>query len=203
MPRLTNKRYQQQLMLTMMLYVLVLFGAGPLQRTADSLPLKVLLAVTPVLPMLYVIALLWRRIRDSDELEQRTQLVALGAATALLSAVSMVGGFLAAGGVLKLDGTVLIWVFPVLMVGYSVAYKWVARHYGMDAMCVEDSNAWLPWYFVAMGVFMAAGALYSWWRHDTRGVLAFLLSACIFAVIGGWTGWRLRRARRQAEHGGA
>lgn len=198
MPRLTNQRYQQQLMLTMAIYMIVLMGASLLMPAVASLPLKVLLAVAPVLPMLYVIALMWRRIRDSDELEQRMQLVALGAAAALLSALSMLGGFLAAAGVLKLDGTVLIWVFPVLMAGYGVANRRVARHYGMDAACAGEGAAWLPWYFVGIGVLLGLCALYLWWRHDARGAGGLALTGGLFVAIAVWT-WRRRlRAERQA-----
>lgn len=199
MPRLTSKRYQQQLMLTMAVYMVVLLGASSLVRAVTSLPLKALLAVAPVLPMLYVIALMWRRIRDSDELEQRMHLVALGVAAALVSALSMVGGFLAADGVLDLGGSALVWVFPVLMFGYGAASRWVARHYGMDAMCSGEGAEWLPWYFVGAGALMGLFALYLWWRHDVRGAGWLALTACLFVAMAAWA-WRRRvRADRQAR----
>lgn len=198
MPRLTNKRYQQQLMLTMAVYMIVLLGAGSLVHTVANLPLKALLAVAPVLPMLYVIALMWRRIRDSDELEQRMHLVALGVAAALVSALSMVGGFLAADGVLDLGGSALVWVFPVLMFGYGTASRWVARHYGMDAMCGGEGAEWLPWYFVGTGALMGLFALYLWWRHDERGAGWLALTGCLFVAMAVWAWWRRVRADRRA-----
>lgn len=199
MARLTQKHYEQRLMLAMLVYMAVLFADGPLLRAATSLPLKALLAVAPVLPMLYVIALMWRRVRDSDELEQRTHLVALGAATALLSALSMVGGFLVAGGVLHLGGDVLIWVFPVLMAGYGLAYKQVARRYGMGSLCTGEGSPWLPWYFVVLAVVMAGFGLNAW-RHHLRGdALVFVATAVFFVVVAVRARVRQVRAGQERE----
>jgi hypothetical protein len=193
---MTLKRYEQRLMLAMLAYMVVLVADGPLLRAVTSLPLKALLAVAPVLPMLYVIALMWWRIRDSDELEQRTHLVALGVATALVSALSMVGGFLAAGHVLRLGGDVLIWVFPVVMAGYGVAYKQVASRYGMGALCTGEGSTWLPWYFALTGVLMAALGLNAWWHRARWDALAFAGMAAFFAALAVWARVRTVRARR-------
>jgi hypothetical protein len=195
MSRLTQKRYEQRVMLAMLVYMAVLIGEAPLLRMVASLPLKALLAVAPVAPMLYVIALMWWRIRDSDELEQRAHLVALGMATALLSALSMVGGFLAAGGVLHLNGSVLIWVFPVLMAGYGLAYKRVARHYGMGELCTDAGSPWLPWYFGFTGVLMAVLGVYAWrWLQRPWDALVLGAGAALFAVLA----VRLQRRRARA-----
>ena len=199
MSRLTNKRYQQQLMLTMAVYMAVLLGAGSLVHVVAAPPLKALLALAPVLPMLYAITLMWRRVRDSDELEQRMHLVSLGAAAALVSALSMVGGFLAAYGVLDLGGSVLIWVFPVLMAGYGVASRWVGRRYGMDGACAGEGVEWLPWYFAGTGALMGLLALYMWWRHRPQEAAWFLATAGLFTVLAAWARWRLARARRHGQ----
>ena len=106
MPRFQYKHYQRRLMLAMTGYVGFMLLVWPLARTVTSLPLKVLLALAPVLPMFYVIWLMARRIRDSDELEQRTHLIALGVATAAVGALSLVGGFLASAQVVQLDGSI-------------------------------------------------------------------------------------------------
>lgn len=197
MSRLDTKRYEQQVMLTMAVYMLVLFAVGPLMRGVASVALKGVLAVLPALPIVYVIALMWRRIRDSDELEQRLHLVALGVAVAVVSAASVVAGFLAGGGVLPMGGEALIWVFPLLMASYGIAYNCVARHYGMGTACAAEGSRWLPWYFAGMALVMAAGAAYFALQHNPRGVVSFLCAAAVFAAIGIWVGWRRARARRQ------
>lgn len=160
MPRLSHKQYQRRSLLAMTAYVAVMLGVWPLVRTAAGLPLKVLLALAPVLPMLYVTALLARRIRDSDELEQRTHLIALGVATGVVGALSMIGGFLATAQVWHLDGTILIWVFPVLMFCYGITRWWVARRYGASLSCDGESRVPLYVRFLLMAIVMGAVA---WW----------------------------------------
>jgi hypothetical protein len=69
-------------------------------------------------------------VRRSDEFQQRMHLLALGAATTLVAGLSLAGGFLAAAGVFRVDGEVLVWVFPSLVVSYSAARVWLTHHYG-------------------------------------------------------------------------
>lgn len=197
MTRMNNRRYEQQVMLAMTAYMAVLFGANALVRATMGLPLKVVLALLPVLPVLYVIALMWRRIQDSDELEQRTHLVALGVATALVSAASLVGGFLSASGVLPLRGEVLIWVFPALMACYGTAYRLVARRYGVESVCAEEGSVWLPWYFAGTGVVILGLAGYLWMQHVTVSAWVLLATAVFFFVLAA----RVRRQRARAARG--
>lgn len=197
MSRMNNKRYEQQVMLAMAVYMIVLFGAGTLLNRAGSLPLKVLLSLLPVLPVLYVITLMWRRIQGGDELEQRTHLLALGMAAALVSAASLVGGFLAASGVLHLGGDVLIWVFPALMACYGTAYGRVARHYGVESVCAEEGSRWLPWYFAGTGVAMAGFALHLWVRHITVSAWFLFAAAVFFFALAAKVRWQRARAARE------
>lgn len=139
MSRLSQKQYEWRVLVAMGFYTAAMLLEWPLVRTATSLATKCLLALMPVVPMVYVIALLAQRVRDSDELEQRTHLVGLGIATAVVSALSLVGGFLSIAKVLPLDGSILIWVFPALMFCYGVARWWVLRRYGGDMLCESDS----------------------------------------------------------------
>ena len=80
MRRFTEKQYQRQLMIAMVLL------AWPSAKTTGSVPLKLALALLPAALMLYVIGLMARRILHSDELEQRTHLAALGVAIVMLAA---------------------------------------------------------------------------------------------------------------------
>src|SRR6185312_6513933 len=137
MRRFTEKQYQRQLMIAMVLYVGVMLLAWPSAKTAGSVPLKLALAMLPVALVFYVIGLMARRILHSDELEQRTHMGALGVATAVVGAASLVGGFLAAAKLVQLDGTVLIWVFPLQLFAYG-ATRWIlSRRYGHDGVCGE------------------------------------------------------------------
>lgn len=199
MPRPDNKRYQRQSALAMLIYTALLLAGAPLLHFSTSLVWRVPLAVAPVLPMLYVITLMGRRIRDSDELEQRTHLIALGVSTALVSGLSMIGGFLSAGGVLHLGGGILIWVFPVLMLGYALAQKWVARRYGVEDVCTEEGSAWLPVYFALSGLIMGCFAWDAWWHRRVMDALVFVALAVLFAGMAAWARMRQQGVRRRAN----
>lgn len=197
MPRFNESRYRRQLSVAMVAYMAAMLLVWPLSRTAASVPLKVMLAVVPVLPMLFVIGLMARRIGASDEFEQRVHLVALGASTALLGALSLIGGFLAAAGVLRLDGSILIWLFPVTMIGYAIARSWLlVRHYGESASC-EGSSPGRQLLLLAVLVLMVLGV--AWWRgrlDDFGAGLLVGLAPGVLVVLAVLLWRRLRRGPR-------
>ena len=201
MARPSPGRYQQRLAVAMIVYVGTMLLVWPQVGHVSGLLLKILLATAPALPMLYVIGLMAGRIQRSDELEQRTHLVALGVATAVVGALSLVGGFLASAQVLPLDGTILIWVFPVLMISYGSTRWWVARRYGMSLSCDDDSGMpmYLRWLLAA--ALLAGLALFAHLRQADHGAGLLSGMAAVFAVAGAVFGirrWRLRHMRRGA-----
>jgi hypothetical protein len=181
MARFSENQYRRQLSFAMLAYMAAMLLVWPLSRTAASVPLKLLLAVVPVLPMLFVIGLMARRIAASDEFEQRVHLLALGAATALLGALSLVGGFLDAAGVLALRGSVLIWVFPVTMLGYGAARWWLlVRHYGGSMGCEGGSLGWQLG-LLALLALMVLGV--AWWRGRLDAFEAGLLYGMVPGMV--------------------
>jgi hypothetical protein len=161
MTRFSQKQYDRLVMVPLVLYVGCMLFLWPLLRAASSLPLRALLALAPVLPLIYLIGLWVRRIRASDEFEQRTHLIALGAAAAVISALGMAAGFLSIAGVLKMDGSILIWVFPVVMFTYSLARWYVLRRYGVSSGCGEEKSVWFYLRLALLGVVMLAIAVLS------------------------------------------
>jgi hypothetical protein len=120
--------------------------------------------------------------------------------TALLGALSMVGGFLAAAGVLALDGSILIWVFPVTMFGYGAARWWLlVRHYGGSAACEDEGNP-LVWRLLLLAglVLMVVGV--AWWHGRLDDFQASLLCGLVAGVLVLLAAWRWRRLRRN-PHG--
>jgi hypothetical protein len=184
----------------MIVYVAVMLLVWPQVRSAADLPSKVLLALVPVLPMLYVIWLLARRILGSDELEQRTHLIGLGAATGASAVFSLVCGFLAAARVFELDSVamLLFWVFPLQMLSYGGVRWWSARRYGSDAGCSDEGE--MPTYlrFLIAGALFAITALWGWSRSvDAAGLgvlTAMAATLLVCALVFG-----LRRLRRRGE----
>jgi hypothetical protein len=201
MPRQKQTRYQNKLMLAMSVYVGVMLFVWPLVRTVGDVPLKTLIALAPLLPMLYVITLMARRIRDSDELEQRNHLIGLGVATGVVGALSLAGGFLASAQVVNLDGSVLIWVFPLMMACYGTTRWLVARQYSDGAGCDADAAATPHWRVAIPSTLCLLIALVAYLEHDAfhAGILAGT-AACfaIVAVASGVNRWRRRNAARGA-----
>jgi hypothetical protein len=159
--RLSLTQYQQRVLVIMAVYSAFMLFAWPLLNTATNVLLKVLLALTPVVPMIYLIVLVARRIQSSDEFEQRTHLIALGVATAVTGALGLIGGFLSIAGVVTLSGSVLLWVFPIIMWSYSVVRWYVLRRYGENIWCDEKASPWLYLRFALIGVVLLVIALVS------------------------------------------
>jgi hypothetical protein len=182
MTRFSQRQYDRLVMVPLVLYAGCMLFLWPLLRATSNLQLKALLALAPVLPLIYLIGLLVRRIRASDEFEQRTHLIALGAAAAITSALGMAGGFLSIAGVLKVDGSILIWVFPVVMISYSLARWYVSRRYGVSSWCEEERSIWFYLRFALLGVAILAIAVLS--HHELDGYrLGF-----IYGTGGAWVG---------------
>lgn len=202
MSRFNQKHYQRRLAVAMFIYVAAMLLVWPMAQQTTQILLKTTLACLPVLPMLYVIGLMAQRVRYSDELEQRTHLVALGAATALVATLSLIGGFLAAAGVVTLNGSILIWVFPLTIASYGVANWWViTRRYGGDMAC--DEGGWtMPYRLLLVGVLMGMVALAAWWRGRLDATsLGMLTGMALVLVIAGavrmFRFWRRSTAGRR------
>jgi hypothetical protein len=206
MPRFTERRYQTRVMLAMVVYAALLLLVWPLARSSTSAPLKILLALLPTLPVLYVVWQMAQRVWHGDELQQRTHLIALGASTAIVGVASLIGGFLAASGVVKLDGSILVWVFPVTLISYYTAQWWVARHYGNDLSCDgHDAGIPLRWRLLILAALMAWVGCIAWRRHDAFDTGLFLgmaAAAVMVALARGIISWRRRRADAHGQHDG-
>jgi hypothetical protein len=199
MTHFSPKQYGRRTAAAMIVYVALMLIVWPQARTAADLPLKVLLALVPALPMLYVIWLMARRVLHGDELEQRTHLIGLGAATGVSAVFSLVCGFLAAARLFSLDAAamILFWVFPLQMLSYAAVRTWVARRYGSDADC-SGEGAWTgPARVAGAGVLLGVVALWGWWRglDDLRlgmltGMSASLIAAACVLYL---------RSRRRSE----
>jgi hypothetical protein len=187
-------------MLAMSIYIALLLLVWPLARDAGSLWLKVVCALAPIVPVLYVMALMAKKILQSDELEQRTHLIGLGVATAVVSVFTLIGGFLSAAKVLPADSAaiILLWVFPVLVLTYSAMRGWVARRYGSSGCDDGWSMGYRRPLYVA--VLMGAVAIYAeFYAHDDyfAGIGAGI--AASFVAVALYLGLRQRAQRKRAQ----
>ena len=126
----SSRWYNVHVLILMSIYMLLVIFEWPQVQSVSSLALKIALAVLPALPVLAVIVLMGVRMLRSDELEQRLHLIALGVATGVVSALSVMGAFLIAAHVIADGGQDLFWVFPALCIGYGLTRLALVRRYG-------------------------------------------------------------------------
>lgn len=129
MARISMRRYKLQVLAIMAVYVALMLFEWPLVGTTPNLVLRTVLALLPTVPVVIVIALAARKVMRGDELEQRMHLIALSVAVGVVSAASLIGGFLVAAQVWRVGGDILIWVFPALAAAYGVTRLVLVRRF--------------------------------------------------------------------------
>jgi hypothetical protein len=132
MPHPVLKRYRLLVLVLMVaIYLPLMWLVFPHARDPGSgMVLRASLALLSVSPVIALIWLMALRVMHSDELEQRVELMALSTATGIVTAASLIGGFLVSVQVLQFGGDILIWVFPSLSLCYSAARWLFGRRYG-------------------------------------------------------------------------
>ena len=200
MARFAQRTHDRRIMLAMTIYVVVLLAVWPLAKAASEPLPKIGYALTPVLPLFYVIWIMAQKILASDELEQRTHLIGLGVAAAVVAVLSIVSGFLAAAGAMTLEATsvVLMWIFPLTMLSYGAARSQAARRYGGGA-CDEDER--MPAYLRLLwaAVLLAVAAAYIYYNKGRQDAAGFVLGMAS-ALAAGATYFAVRRWRRRRAH---
>ena len=126
-----GRRYLRALWPAMVVYSLTLFASIFLiRRGIESVPLRGLVAVLPVLPIGWLMLAALRYLREVDELQRRIETEAIGAASLLVSLLYFAGGMLQKAEVIDLDaGIAMIWVFPLLCATYGIAKMILTRRY--------------------------------------------------------------------------
>jgi hypothetical protein len=156
--RSIHRRYQREFWPAMVAYMAIMFLLWPLLPRVHGELLKIALAISPVVPVLFVVRAMVRLVLGSDELEQRIHLIGLAIAATVVSTLSLAGGFLAASGVIRLDGAILIWVWPTLVVVCALGRGWAGRRYGGgDVMCGNLVGLHGRLFFAALGLAAVAG----------------------------------------------
>lgn len=125
-----RRRYMRALLGAMAAYVAVLFASMWLLNRVDAAPLRVAIALAPVLPIGFAVRAMVHFIRDLDEMQQRIELESIGIATVTVSMLYMTGGLLQQAQLVQVPGGVaMIWVFPLVCFTYGLAKAFVARRY--------------------------------------------------------------------------
>ena len=122
-----EKRYVREFLPAIAAYTVVMLTVWPLVRTTDDRMIRALIALAPVIPILFVVRAIVRNILGSDEMMQRLHLEALAISAGIVGVVSILVGFLVAAKVIELDGSILLWVFPALGGTFGFARKIAMR----------------------------------------------------------------------------
>ena len=121
-PNQVMKRYRKEFFTAMIAYtVTLLVSISALQRYEFSKFWQVIISLAPALPVAFVIVAVIRALKDSDELQQRVQLLATSVAAALTGFITFSYGFLENVGFPKFP-TFFIFPMMILLWGISLAY---------------------------------------------------------------------------------
>lgn len=126
-----GRRYIRALWPIMIGYSLVLSASlWLLRRGVESVPLRALVALLPVVPLVLLMRAAVRYLREIDELQRRIETEAIGVACLLVSLVYFGAGLLQKARVISIAAdAAMIWVFPLTMLFYGVAKFFAVRRY--------------------------------------------------------------------------
>lgn len=126
-----SRRYQRAMWPIMIGYSLALFASiWLIKRGIDSVPLRALVALMPVVALLFLTRAALRYLRDVDELQRRIETEAIGIASLVVSIGYFACGLLQQARVLHVDaGTAMILVFPMLCLAYGLAKMALVKRY--------------------------------------------------------------------------
>lgn len=128
--RTLQQRYLREFLPAMLGYVIVLpISITLLLRVDLSTAWKVVVALLPVLPMVFVVRAMLRHMLRQDELQQRIELQAVAITCAVIGMASFSLGFLQNVRVLPSPPWLMLWVLPLMIGVYGVARFLLARRY--------------------------------------------------------------------------
>lgn len=121
------KRYMREFLLSIAAYALILIASiYAIQNIAMAKPLQIIVAVAPAIPVAFVLVAVLRLLKDSDELQQRVNMLAIAFSAVLTGLLTFSYGFLDNIGFPKLPTFA---VFPMLFVLWGVGLGYFTRRY--------------------------------------------------------------------------
>ncbi len=124
-----TKRYLREFIYAMIAYIITLslslIGLGFFADYALN-PARIIVALAPVIPIIFMILSFLKYLNGIDELQQRIQLLAIGFAAGATSLLTFSYGFLENVGFPPIS---LLWVFPVMILLWGLGLAFIARRY--------------------------------------------------------------------------
>lgn len=119
-----QKRYFKEFYLSITAYVIILFASiSILKKFEFSGVVQGVIALTPVVPIIFIIIAIMRGIKDSDELQQKVQLNAIMFSAVTTGLITFSYGLLEGVGFPPFP---TIWVLPMMFIfwGFSLGFFW-------------------------------------------------------------------------------
>jgi hypothetical protein len=119
-----TKRYMKEFFLAIAAYVIVLIvSITVLKLTKFWHPIQALIALLPVIPIIFVIRSIMRGVRDSDELQQKVQSNAIMFSGVATGFITFSYGLLENVGFPPFP---TIWILPMMFIlwGITLGYFW-------------------------------------------------------------------------------
>ena len=121
-----DKKYTVQLLAVMAVYVAITLGSVWALKNYDLEGFRTLIAITPMVPMVGALIVIMRHVRNMDEFQRRIQLEACVFSMVATGMISGTYGFMEGVGYPRLE---IIWVMPMLMVGWGLGSFVAKRRY--------------------------------------------------------------------------
>ncbi len=122
-----QKRYFKEFFTSMSVYIVVLIASAvTLNVTEFPKAAQIVIALLPVIPIIFVVLAISRALRDSDELQQRIQLQAIAFSAMLTGLLTFSYGFLENIGFPPFSA---IWVLPAMFLFWGIGYGYFGRKY--------------------------------------------------------------------------
>jgi hypothetical protein len=125
-----TKRYLREFIYSMIAYIvtlsLSLIGLGFFNDYPFN-PARIVVALAPVVPVVFMIVAFLRYLNSIDELQQRIQLLAIGFAAGTTGMLTFSYGFLESVGFPPIS---LLWVFPAMILLWGLGVAVISRRYG-------------------------------------------------------------------------
>jgi hypothetical protein len=121
-------RHMRQGLLAAAIYMALVLAMKPLLDMASQPMLRAGIALLPVVPMVFMVRAMVRKLLEGDELERRMQLEAVSIASISVGLLSFAAASLDMAGVLHINHA-LEMVLPALLLAYVIALLWIRRRY--------------------------------------------------------------------------
>jgi hypothetical protein len=93
-PKAASRRYQTQMAVSLVLYMVLLSACVEFLKGVESGPWRVVLALLPIVPLLWAFRAVIQYLARADELQRRVQLEALSIAAGATAFLCLTYGFL-------------------------------------------------------------------------------------------------------------